>query len=141
MSEFSIIRKGELDSALKKKYRLYLAGRLTLPQDELECIDDDIEIGISEYKEFTADAPHLHPIATEHGYVLRGCIRVMLLNGSRDEFEFGEGDFFVLKPGCAYATKNRENTRVLFIKSPGGNDKVTLAADEETQRWLSSWDV
>lgn len=141
MNELGIIRKGELDGALKKKYRLYLAGRLTLPQDELECIDDDIEIGISEYKAFTADAPHMHPIATEHGYVLSGCLRVRLLNESHDEFEFSEGDFFVLKPGVPYATKNREGTRILFIKSPGGNDKTTVPIDSETQSWLSEWDT
>ena len=141
MSDIRVIRKSDLDSGLSKKYRLYLTGRLQLPQDELQCIDDDIEIGISNYAEFCADKPHMHPIATEHGFVLSGCVRVRMLSGSFDEYEFHEGDFFVIRKGCAYATKNAAGTRVMFIKAPGGNDKTPIEVSDDIRKWLSAWDV
>lgn len=54
--------------------------------------------------------------------------------------EFSEGDLFVLRPGTPYAAKNEAGTRVLFIKSPGINDKTEVVVDVETQRWLLSWE-
>lgn len=139
--DMHIITSEEISTALDKKYRQYLTGRLKKPQKELKHIEDDIEIGISYYKDFTPDTPHMHPVATEHAYVLEGCIRVKLLDGSGEEFEINKGDFFVLKPGNAYATKNQAGTRVLFIKAPEGNDKAPVEIDEETKKWLSAWDV
>ena len=141
MSDMNVIRGKDLDAALEKKYRLYLAGRLMMPQSEIDCIDDDIEVGISSYDEFTADKPHVHPIATEHCYVLEGSVRVMLLDDSREELELGKGDFFVLKPNSAYATKNKAGTKVLFIKAPGGNDKTSVEVDAALEKWLSQWDI
>ncbi|MBQ8791721.1 MAG: cupin domain-containing protein [Ruminiclostridium sp.] len=141
MNDINIIKKDALDEALSKKYRLYLTGRLQKPQNELQFIEDDIEVGISRYDVFTADTPHMHPVATEHAYVLEGSIRVRLLDGSEKEFEVNAGDFFVLRPGIPYATKNKEGTKVLFIKSPEGNDKTVVEADEKTKEWLGSWNV
>ena len=140
MNELECIRKAELDAALSQEYRQYLTGRLAREQKFLKHIDDDIEIGVSYYEDFAADAPHVHPVATEHGYILQGSLRVRLLDGSNQEFQFNEGDFFVLRPGVGYATKNAANTKILFIKSPGGNDKALLRADAETRAWLERWD-
>lgn len=134
------ITNDSLNEALNKEYRQYLAGRLSREQKHLKHIDDDIEIGVSLYKEFTADKPHMHPVATEHGYVLQGSVKVKLLDGSGREYQFNEGDFFVLRTGIGYATKNAKNTKVLFIKSPGINDKTLVKIDTETKKWLSSWD-
>lgn len=141
MGRLCIIRRGALDSALNHEYRQYLTGHLERPQEYLQHIDDDIEIGISHYKVFTADKPHIHPNCTEHSLVLQGNIRVRLLDGSQEEYEFQEGDFFLLRPGIPYATKNAPDTRILFIKSPGINDKVLVEIDDETEEWLSAWDV
>lgn len=141
MDKICIIRADALDGALEKEYRQYLTGHLQRPQEHLRHIDDDIEIGVSHYQGFTADKPHMHPSCTEHGLVLQGCLRVRLLDGSGEEYEFRRGDFFLLRPGIPYATKNAPDTRVLFIKSPGINDKVTVEADEETRAWLSAWDA
>ena len=134
------ITNDSLNEALNKEYRQYLAGRLSREQKHLKHIDDDIEVGVSLYKEFTADKPHMHPVATEHGYVLQGSVKVKLLDGSGREYQFNEGDFFVLRTGVGYATKNAKNTKVLFIKSPGINDKTLVKIDTETEKWLSSWD-
>lgn len=140
MNRLEHIRSNDLSSALEKEYRQYLTGHLTREQANLQHIDDDIEIGISYYRNFAADTPHMHPVATEHGYVLKGCLRMRLLDGSNEEYEFHEGDFFVLRPGIGYATKNAADTKILFIKSPGGNDKTDVFVDELTQNWLKSWD-
>lgn len=140
MEPLEYIRKEELDKALKHEYRQYLAGKLMREQKYLRHIDDDIEIGVSYYEEFTADKPHMHPVATEHGYILQGSMRMRILDGSNNEFQFLAGDFFVLRPGVAYATKNAADTKILFIKSPGINDKTVIELNDEIQEWLSSWD-
>ena len=133
------IRKGELDSALKLEYRQYLTGHLQRPQVHLKHIEDDIEVGVSYYREFTADTPHVHPIATEYGYILQGTLRLQLLDGSHQEYEFYEGDFFLLRPNTPYATKSMAGTKILFMKSPGVNDKTLVNITEETEKWLSAW--
>ena len=140
MSKIEYIREEELSSALEKEYRQYLAGHLSREQKFLQHVDDDIEVGISHYREFTADKPHMHPVATEHSYVLQGSIKMRLLDGSGEEYRFDQGDFFVLRPGVGYATKNAADTKILFIKSPGVNDKTEVDVDEETRQWLSSWE-
>jgi len=135
------IRGARIKDVLDREYRQYLTGHLARPQPELQHIEDDIEIGMSYYQTFTADTPHVHPRATEHGYVLEGCLRIRLLDGSGTEMEFHEGDFFVIRPGTPYAGKNKEGTRILFIKSPGVNDKTPVEPDGETRAWLRSWDL
>lgn len=135
-----IIDKGTIDNALSIEYRQYLTGHLSRPQPFLKHIDDEIEIGISYYKEFTSDVPHIHPICTEHTYVLDGTIKILLLDGSKEEHEIHAGDFFVIRPGIPYATKNAQDTKVIFVKSPGIDDKTLIEVDEETNKWLSSWE-
>lgn len=134
-----IIKGSEIDNALSKEYRQYLTGHLCKSQPFLKHIDDDIEIGISYYQKFTADKPHVHPVCTEHAYVLEGAIKILLLDGSNKEYEFNSGDFFMLRPGIPYATKNADRTRVLFIKSPGINDKILVDVDEKAKKWLETW--
>ena len=133
------IRQNNIELALEKSYRNYLTGHLSRPQP-LNYIDNDIEIGISHYKDFTADTPHVHPVATEHGYVLQGKVKIRcFVNGEIEEEEFSEGDFFLIRPGTCHASKNAPNTRVLFIKSPSVNDKTVIDVDDETKKWLSTW--
>lgn len=134
-----IIKKDSIEHALSKEYRQYLTGHLSKSQPFLNHIDDDIEIGISHYSKFTADKPHYHPVCTEHAYVLEGAIKICLLDGSNEEFEIKEGDFFVIRPGIPYAAKNAKGTKVLFIKSPGTNDKTLIEVDDKTKTWLSTW--
>lgn len=139
--DMEFFRREQLESALSKEYRQYLTGHLGRPQPFLQHIEDDTEIGMSYYTEFTADKPHVHPICTEHTYILEGALRMRLLDGNGQEFEFRKGDFFVLPPGTPYVTKNAAGTRVLFVKTPGTNDKALVEPDSETLRWMSAWDV
>lgn len=140
MESLEIIRGANLSQALEKEYRQYLTGHLQRPQEHLKHIDDNIEIGISHYREFAADTPHMHPVATEHSYVLQGSIKVLVLEEDPREYQFDAGDFFVLKPGIGYATKNAPGTKILFIKAPGINDKTIIPVTDALARWLSSWD-
>ena len=136
-----VIRKKTIEEALDKEYRQYLSGHLSRPQPYLDNLESNTEVGISYYTEFTADTPHVHPICTEHTYVLQGAVRMLILGEVKEELEIAEGDFFVLPPNTPYATKNAPGTKVLFIKSPGTNDKTLIPVDEETRQWLSSWDA
>ncbi|MGN1095531.1 MAG: cupin domain-containing protein [Eubacteriales bacterium] len=136
----NIIRREDIDSALEKEYRQYLTGHLKKAQLFLNHIDDDIEIGISYYSQYTPDKPHFHPICTEHGYVLEGAVKLRLLDGSNEEYIFTAGDFFVLRPGVPYATKNIAGTRILFIKSPGTDDKQLVGVDDDLKKWLAAWE-
>ena len=135
-----IIKNEVIENALSKEYRQYLTGHLHKTQPFIEHIDDDIEIGISYYREFTADSPHVHPICTEHSYILEGSMKILLLDGSKEEYELTKGDFFVLRPGIPYVSKNAGGTKVLFIKSPGRNDKTLIEVDNNTEKWLNSWE-
>ena len=138
-SNLKFIKSEEIEKALDLEYRQYLCGKLTREQLYLNHITDDIEVGISYYKEFTADKPHLHTTATEHGYVLSGAIKVRCLDSSIVEKEFRTGDFFVIEKGTPYATKNAAGTRIFFMKSPGINDKVLVDISPEIADWLSDW--
>ncbi|MBE6957715.1 MAG: cupin domain-containing protein [Ruminococcaceae bacterium] len=140
MESLEFIRGANINQALEKKYRQYLTGHLQYPQEHLEHIDDDIEIGISYYQAFTADTPHKHPIATEHGYVLQGSIKVLVLGEEPQEYQFDAGDFFVLRPGVGYATKNAPGTKILFVKAPGINDKTIIPLTDALTEWAGSWD-
>lgn len=134
------IRNEELENAFSHEYRHYLTGHLTREQLYLKHFDDDIEIGISDYKYFTADLPHVHPIVTEHGYVLEGKVKIMCFEGTKtEEMEFCKGDFFIIRPGVGHVSKNAPGTRILFIKSPGKNDKKAIDINDETKEWLKSW--
>ncbi len=139
MKNPEIIRKEQIDEANKQYYRHYLTGHLKNPQPELKHIDDDIEVGISDYERFTADTPHVHPVCTEHAYVLQGELKMRILE-TGEEVHLTQGDFLVLKPNTPYATKNAPHTRILFIKHPATNDKTIVEPDEDTKQWLQTWE-
>ena len=67
-------------------------------------------------------------------------MRIRLCDGSDTELEFKAGDFFVLRPGTPYASKNAAGTKILFVKTPGINDKTVIQVDEKTKKWLSAWE-
>lgn len=134
------IKSQNIDAALANNYRQYFTGRFSAPDQFFTLIDANTEVGMSLYRDFTADKPHVHPVCTEFNYVLEGSVR-MLLPEAGVEYEFERGDFYVLRPNTAYATKNFPGTRVLFIKSPGRNDKKLISVDSRIADWLSCWDA
>lgn len=124
----------ELDST----YRVYLCGDLEKPQNLDWIFDKKNEVGISYYRSFTADAPHFHKQAKEYNFVVSGCSKILLIDEKR-EFIFEEGSIFVIPAGTRYASKHQPNTKILFFKSPGGNDKTLVDADDSLRLWLGSW--
>ena len=130
----------KLDEALSQAYRLYLTGHLELPQEELKHFDDiATEVGISDYKDYKADLPHVHMFNTEFNYVLKGKVKVVLTE-SGEEYLFDAGSMFIIEPGMPYCTKATKGTRVLFFKTPGGYDKGLVPATSELEHWRKSWE-
>ena len=124
--------------ALSRSYRVYLCGDLKQPQDMRWIHDDKNEVGISQYKDFTADKPHYHSAATEYNFVLSGCSKVFLPAEGK-EYTFEAGSLFIFPPMTEYASKHMGGTTILFFKSPGGNDKHLIDVTPELETWLASW--
>ena len=111
---FKKLTAADIKDALKNTTRQYLVGHLKLPQ-ELDHIDDtNIEIGVTDYKEYTIEAPHWHKVAYEYQYMISGETK--------------------------YAQKSLGGTAILFIKTPPGNDKVVVEVNDNVQKWLEKWD-
>lgn len=114
----------DIGGALLSNKRQYLVGRLGLPQ-MLEHVDDpDVEIGISQYEEETYEAPHWHPIQTEYNYVLAGSTTYTEIIGGTT-YHFSSGDFYAISPRTCYEQQAAPGTKILFIKKPSVNDKIT----------------
>lgn len=128
----------DIQDALESTYRVYLCGDLKKPQELQWIHDEKNEIGVSQYSKFTADHPHYHTRATEYNFVISGCSKVLLIDENK-EFVFEAGSLFVIPPMTKYASKHVENTKVLFFKAPGGNDKQLIDIDDQIKAWLSSW--
>jgi len=128
-----------ISDAFKDTTRQYLAGNLKLPQ-ELEHIDDrNIEIGITDYKAYAKEAPHWHKVAYEYQYMISGKTKYLDVE-TGEETHYEAGDFYRIDPETKYAQKSLQGTRILFVKTPPGNDKVSLEASEEVQKWLDRWE-
>lgn len=127
-----------LNKSLNESYRVYLCGDLKQPQ-EMEWIHDTKnEVGMSFYKHFTADRPHFHTTATEYNYIISGNSKILLLK-EEEEILLEAGSIFVIPPMTHYASKHQAGTKILFFKSPGGNDKQLIDVTESLQVWLQSW--
>lgn len=135
---FKKLTNQEIQSSLDGNTRQYLVGNLKLPQALKHIDDQNIEIGITDYKEYAMEQPHWHKVAYEYQYMLSGHTKYLDVN-SGEEFEFVAGDFFKIEPNTTYAQKSVAGTKILFIKTPPGNDKVSEKANEATQDWLSKW--
>ena len=132
-----IFRKKEITNATEKEYRQYFAGHLKNPQ-LLEHIDDDVEIGFSNYQKFTADKPHLHPECSEYCYIVSGCSKILMLE-TNEEFVLNEGDLMHISKNSPYASKHKAGTKVLFIKNPSINDKTLIEISPSLKEWLKKW--
>lgn len=131
-----IVRSDEILHAQSEEYRQYFIGKLKRPQLLRHLEENNLEIGSSLYSFPKADTPHLHQKSSEYIYLLSGTYRIFLID-TKEEYELHEGDFLVIPPLTAYASKAvQRNTRTLFIKT-GGNDKVSVDIDEDLQVWLN----
>lgn len=128
-----------IDNALTKTQRVYLAGNLALPQ-EIDNIDSQLEIGLSRYQHYTEELPHYHASNNEYNYVIKGTMKLYVFK-ERKEYEFHGGDLYLATPGLGYVTKILKGTEIIFVKSPGGNDKHVLQITPGIKKWLENWDA
>ncbi|MDD3040621.1 cupin domain-containing protein [Bacteroides sp.] len=136
---FKKLTATSINDAIKSTTRQYLAGHLNLPQ-ELDHIDDtNIEIGITDYKEYTIEAPHCHKVAYEYQYMISGETKYLNVDTGEETY-YTSGDFYRIDPGTKYAQKSLGGTTILFIKTPPGNDKVVVEASDDVQEWFKKWD-
>lgn len=134
------LKKAEIDKGLTNSIRVYLCGNLRDTTQSASIHTDAYELGITEYKEFTFEKPHIHLFNDEYNYVIEGRIKVLLINEKR-ELTFETGDLFVINPNEPYVCKGIAGTRVIFSKVPGGNDKLLVDADLTVTRWGESWEA
>lgn len=130
--------KGVRDS-LSNQIRVYLCGHLDSPEPFEHINTDGLEIGISHYDDYTAEKPHLHKWNYEYNYVKSGFVKVYNFNEQK-EYEFHQDDMYLIEPDMPYITKALPGTEVLFVKSPGGNDKELIPVTEQITNWGKDWE-
>ena len=121
MGQFKLIKNDDIRQSLQNTTRQYFAGNLKQPQI-LEFIkNEEVEIGITSYKDYSMELPHKHGVAIEYQYMIRGRTQYLDLDTGITH-EFIKGDFFAIYPGTTYAQRAKPGTEILFIKVPSIND-------------------
>ena len=121
--EFAGILAGEIQAAIERHVRQYLAGNLSRPQELPFVPDKHLEIGITSYINRTAEAPHWHSLQREYQYVLSGKTHYQEVVGGV-EHAYQAGDFYAILPQICYTQDSTPGTTILFIKHPAIDDKV-----------------
>ncbi|MGD6943077.1 cupin domain-containing protein [Cytobacillus gottheilii] len=131
-----IVKNDEIQNALLNSTRQYLTGKLALPQELNYFEDEKLEIGITSYSDASAEMPHYHTKAHEYQFLVSGVTEYLDLD-TGETYRFEQGDFYVTPPGIKYAQRSLPGTTIFFIKSPGGNDKVSIEATQEVKDWMN----
>ena len=134
------LRSGDIATSLEGANRQYLVGDLEWAQALAHFDDDNIEIGITSYKEYSVAQPHWHPVACEYQYMISGQTKCLDLE-SGEETQYDMGDFYCVEPNTKYVQKSLAGTTILFIKTPAGNDKIVLPQSPELLAWLQDWEA
>lgn len=96
MGNIILIQSKDIEEVLMGVSRQYLAGNLKRPQ-ELEFVrDEHLEIGITDYSEYTTEQVHFHTEAREYQYMLSGWTKYMDIETNK-EYEFKKGDFYCIE--------------------------------------------
>lgn len=128
----------DVEAALGDAGRAYLVGHLFKPQrtlDHIGSLDSTIEVGTTRYDRPTVDQAHLHTWNTDISVVLSGLFAVRILSTGETRF-LRKGGVCVLEPGVPHICIASAGTQVLFVKSPGGNDKTKVELDDDAQQWI-----
>lgn len=133
---FIKINKGDIEKSLEGNNRQYIVGNLKKPQKLTYLPTDELEIGITDYDEYTTEEPHYHTTVTEYQYMLEGRTKYLDVSSGK-EFTFEKGDFYAIETNTVYAQKSYPGTRILFIKSVSINDKVPIDASEDVICWMN----
>lgn len=134
MGNIITINNKDLEAVLKNVSRQYLVGNLKRPQ-EIEFVRDiNLEVGITDYNEYTTEPVHYHTEAVEYQYMLSGWTQYMDAE-TGEVYEFRKGDFYCIEKNTVYAQKSKKGTRILFIKVPSINDKQVVAISDSIKQW------
>ena len=128
------IKEKEIENVLKNVTRQYLVGDLKKPQSLDFIRDESLEIGITDYNEYTTEPVHYHTEATEYQYMISGWTKYMDVD-TGEVYEFKKGDFYCINKNTTYAQKSKKGTRILFIKVPSINDKNVVDMSDEIKKW------
>ena len=138
MSKFDVICSNEIDKAFVKEERQYLTGNLKLPQVLNFIKDNNVEIGMSRYKDYKIENPHYHTEVAEYHLIIKGETKYVNITENK-EYSFSEGDFYIIRPNTIYIQKSLEGTELIFIKVPGMNDKVSCEITQKMKEWFKEW--
>lgn len=130
----------QVRDTLSKQIRVYLCGNLSNPEDFEYAKTDGLEIGVSHYDNYTAEKAHLHKWNYEYNIIRCGTVKVYVFSEHK-EYEFHQDDMYVIEPGMGYMTKALAGTEVIFVKSPGGNDKELLPVTDAIRSWGKEWNA
>lgn len=138
MSSFEIIKSKEIDKAFESETRQYITGKLSLPQALNYLEDENVEIGISRYKEYKIEKPHYHTEVSEYHIILEGETKYVNVT-ENEEYIFKKGDFYIIRPNTIYIQKSIAGTELMFIKVPGKNDKINCELNDKMRVWFNEW--
>lgn len=130
-----------VNSLLGEAGRVYLTGHLGRPQEGFSHIGDleePTEVGITRYDHLTVDQPHLHTTNVDFSYVVKGTFAVRIIPTGEVRV-LQENGLCVIEPGIAHVCIARPGTQVLFVKIPGGNDKVVVELDDASRAWVEGY--
>lgn len=136
MGQFKLIENESIRQSLQNTTRQYLVGNLKQSQILDFISNDNVEIGITFYKDYNGELPHKHSVAVEYQYVISGRTQYLDLD-TCETHEFIKGDFFAIYPNTTYAQRSKPGTEILFIKVPSINDKQIVEADNNVKKWLA----
>ena len=128
------INSSDIENVLKGVSRQYLAGDLRKPQELDFITDKHLEIGITDYDQYTTEVVHYHTEAVEYQYMLSGWTKYKDTE-TGIEYEFKKGDFYCIERNTTYAQKSKKGTRILFIKVPSINDKHVVDTSDAIKAW------
>lgn len=138
MGRISFVNNSEIKVALEGLTRQYFAGNLQKEQRLSFVRDERLEIGITNYEEYTEEVPHYHTEATEYQYMVSGWTKYYDLD-TGEEYEFKAGDFYTIFPETKYAQKSKKGTTIIFIKVPSINDKQVITdVSDSVKEWYKS---
>lgn len=129
----------DVDAFLGTGGRVYLAGHLGRPQEgfaHVGSLEEPTEVGITRYEKLTVDQPHLHTFNVDFTYVVEGSFTVRIIP-TGEVRELRKNGLCVIEPGLAHVCVAQPGTQVLFVKIPGGNDKVPAELDDDARAWVA----
>ncbi|MBQ8039615.1 MAG: cupin domain-containing protein [Lachnospiraceae bacterium] len=124
--------------SLENTERQYLQGNLKQEQKLPFIYNENSEIGISYYREFTHDEAHYHDVITETNYILEGrlCLKIV---DTGEEFIIEKGGIFSVPPKVTHILKVYPGTKIIFFKDHSINDKHVVDLNTlQLEEWLAN---